>query len=107
MLCRMSDARFTILFLICSSAAVSSAQSPAGFEVAAIKQMDESVPPGQKDLSFVGTAGKPFKITGNRVAVAGTMRALISDAYGIKDYQIAGLPSWADSLRFSVTAKAA
>jgi uncharacterized protein (TIGR03435 family) len=75
------------------------------FDVASVKQLDQSLPPGQYDLSFVGTSGKPFKISGNRVTVGGTLRALIADAYGIKDYQISGTPAWAGNLVFTVTAK--
>ena len=88
------------------SAALVSAQSPSAFDVASVKQLDESLRPGTADLSFVGTSGKPFKISGNRVTVSGTLRALIADAYGIKDYQVSALPDWADTLRFIVTAKA-
>lgn len=79
----------------------------AAFEVASVKQLEQSLRPGEYDLSFVGTAGKPFKIAGNRVTVRGTLHALISDAYGVKNYQISGLPSWADSLLFTITATTA
>ena len=62
--------------------------APAGseFEVASVKQLDRSLQSGEYDLSFVGTSGKAFKISGNRVTVSGTLLALIADAYGIKDY---------------------
>ena len=90
---------------------VSQAQTPAPtprpeFEVASVKQLDQSLLPGQPDLSFVGTSGKPFKISGNRVTVRGTLRGLIADAYDIQDYQISGTPSWAGSLLFTITAEA-
>src|SRR5271170_2238029 len=80
---------------------------PAGseFEVASVKQV-EQLQPGQYDLSFVGTSGKPFKISGNRVTVRGTLRALIADAYNIKDYQISAAPTWAGTLLYTITAKA-
>ncbi|MBZ5580278.1 MAG: TIGR03435 family protein [Acidobacteriia bacterium] len=91
-------------------AALVCAQSPprssTAFEVASLKQLEQSLQPGQYDLSFVGTSGKPFQIAGNRVTVRGTLHAFIGDAYGIKDYQVAGLPSWADRLLYTVTAKA-
>lgn len=87
-------------------AALCGAQSPsAAFDVASVKQLPQSLAPGQYDLSFVGTSGKPFKIGGNRVTVRGTVHALIADAFGIKDYQISGLPSWADSLLYQIVAK--
>jgi uncharacterized protein (TIGR03435 family) len=101
---------FATLCVICwAGASFASAQPqstpPAVFEVASVKQLEESLQPGQPDLSFVGTSGKPFKIVGNRVAMRGTLRALIADAYGIKDYQISAAPSWADSLLFAIAAE--
>lgn len=77
----------------------------AQFDVASVKQLDQALRPGQMDLSFVGTAGKPFKISGNRITVSGTLHALIADAYAVKDYQISALPPWADSLRFNIAAE--
>lgn len=93
--------------VLLASLPVSRAQSapPAAFDVASVK-LERSLQPGELDLSFVGTAGKPFKISGNRVTVTGTLRALIEDAYGIKSYQISSLPSWGDNLRYTVTAVA-
>ena len=78
---------------------------PAQFDVASVKQLDQSLQPGEMDLSFVGTAGKPFKISGNRITVGGTLHALIADAYAVKEYQISALPSWADSLKFNILAE--
>jgi uncharacterized protein (TIGR03435 family) len=96
------------LLICCATAGLMLAQSQpapsAAFEVASVKQLEQSLQPGEYDLSFVGTAGKPFKIGGNRVTVRGTLHALISDAYGVKDYQVSGLPSWADSLLYTITA---
>lgn len=90
-------------------AVIGSAQSPAppsaAFDVASVKQLERSLRPGEPDLSFVGTSGKPFKIVGNRVTITGTARALITAAYDVKDYQISKLPDWADSLLYAVTAK--
>jgi uncharacterized protein (TIGR03435 family) len=77
----------------------------AAFEVAVVKQLEKPLEPGQPDLSFVGTSGKPFQIKGNRVTARGTLRALIADAYAVKEYQVAGEPSWADSLIFVITAE--
>jgi uncharacterized protein (TIGR03435 family) len=102
-------AKFTIICLagwVSLPAGRSQSQaSPAQFDVASIKQLDQSLQPGQYDLSFVGTAGKPFKIAGNRITVRGTLRALVSDAYNVKDYQVTGAPSWAESLLFVITAE--
>ena len=76
------------------------------FDVAAVKQLDQSLPPGQYDLSFVGTSGNPFKISGNRVTVGGTLHSLIAYAYDVKVYQVSGAPGWADSLLYTINAKA-
>jgi uncharacterized protein (TIGR03435 family) len=76
------------------------------FEVASLKQLNESLPPGAQDLSFLGTAGKPFKIVGTRVTLTGTLKTFITAAYDVKDYQIQGLPPWAGTLRFTLTAQA-
>ena len=102
------SASFATICWICGAGAILGlAQSPyAAFEVASVKQFERSLQPGQYDLSFVGTSGKPFKIAGNRVSIRGTLRTLIADAYGVKDYQISVAPSWADSLIYVVTAKA-
>jgi uncharacterized protein (TIGR03435 family) len=100
------------LTLICLAGWVSlaagwgqSSTPPAQFDVASVKQLDQSLQPGEYDLSFVGTAGKPFKIVGNRITVGGTLRALVTDAYNVKDYQVTGAPSWAESLLFAITAE--
>jgi uncharacterized protein (TIGR03435 family) len=104
-------ANFAAICLTCKASLGPGSAQPlvtasAAFEVASVKQFERSLQPGQYDLSFVGTAGKPFKIAGNRVTVRGTLHALIADAYDIKDYQISGAPSWADSLIYVVTAEA-
>jgi uncharacterized protein (TIGR03435 family) len=93
------------LFVLCGALAAQQANPAAEFEVASVKQLEDTLPPGQADLSFVGTAGKPFKITGNSVFLRSTLRNLIADAYSIKGYQILSLPSWADSVLFTITAK--
>lgn len=111
--------RGVVCSLVCCGAAVSFAQATApsvAFDVASVKQLDQSLQAGAPYLSFLGNSGKPFKIAGNRVTwpavqsanpgaiPGGTLRALIADAYGIKTYQISGLPSWADSLLYVITA---
>ena len=76
------------------------------FDVASVKQTATPREPGRPDLSFVGTAGKPVKIAGNRVTLTGTLRVLIAAAYGIKDYQILAAPPWSGTLVYELTAKA-
>ncbi len=91
---------------ICGVGFAQSQSAPStAFDVASVKQLDRSLAAGQPDLSFVGTSGKPFKISGNRVTVGGTLHTLIAYAYNIKSYQISAVPSWADSLLFEITAK--
>ena len=79
-------------------------QTGGEFEVASVKQLDQTLRPGTPDLSFVGTSGKPFHIEGHRVGVKGTLHALIADAYGIKEYQVPAAPGWADTLMYEITA---
>jgi uncharacterized protein (TIGR03435 family) len=102
---RIQTMRNIVLACILISASTAAyGQSTAEFEVASIKQLDESLRPGTADLSFVGTSGKPFKIEGRRVTVRGTLRALIADAYTVREYQVTAAPSWAETLRFEITA---
>jgi uncharacterized protein (TIGR03435 family) len=89
-------------FLICWASA--SAQT-SEFEVASVKQLEQSLAPGQLDLSFVGTSGKRIKITGNRITLRGTLRTLIAEAYGVKEYQVSATPPWAGTLLFEIMAK--
>jgi uncharacterized protein (TIGR03435 family) len=79
------------------------AQAHPEFEVASVKQLDKERE--GPDLSFVGTSGKPFKISGNRITMNGTLHAFIAAAYSVRDYQVSGVPSWADSLMFNITAQ--
>ena len=79
------------------------AQARPEFEVASVKQLDNRQGEGP-DLSFVGTSGNPFKISGNRITVNGTLHAFIAAAYSVKDYQVSGVPAWADSLMFNISA---
>jgi len=78
-------------------------QTSSEFDVASVKQV-ETLRPGTPDLSFVGKSGKPFHIEGHRVGVRGTLRALIADAYGVKEYQVSAAPPWADTLIYEITA---
>jgi uncharacterized protein (TIGR03435 family) len=101
------SASLTALCLIFSASAaliVAQPTSATAFDVASVKQLEQSLQLGQPDLSFVGTSGKPFKIAGNRVTIRGTLHALMADAFGVKDYQISALPPWADRLLYAITA---
>jgi len=86
-----------------SACCVAYGQTTPEFEVATVKQLDRSLEPGAADLSFVGTSGKLAKIAGNRVTLTGTLHTIIATAYGVKNYQVTGAPSWADSLMYTIT----
>ena len=101
--------RLTAVRLLSSGAALMLAgclASAAEFDVASLKQVQ--VPNGNvnaRDLSFVGNAGVPFKVVGNRIMLQGTLRRFIVAAYGVRDYQVTGMPSWSDAVVFNLTAK--
>jgi uncharacterized protein (TIGR03435 family) len=98
--------RITVLACVFVSACCAAyGQTTPEFEVAVVKQLDKSLEPGTRDLSFVGTSGKLAKIAGNRVTLTGTLNTIVATAYGVKDYQVTGSPSWADSLIYTITAK--
>ena len=75
------------------------------FEVATVKPINQSVAPGQYNMTFLGTAGKLIKISGNRVTITNSLRFLIAAAWDIKDFQITGAPTWADTEIYAITAK--
>jgi uncharacterized protein (TIGR03435 family) len=77
----------------------------AEFEVASVKQISRPGERSRVDLSFVGTAGKPFRIEGNRVSIRGNLHALTLAAYDVMDYQITGGPAWESDLVYSIEAK--
>jgi bla regulator protein BlaR1 len=78
------------------AASIAYAQSPPKFEVASIK------PSNSEDRRLL------FNVQpGGRVTVANfTVKKLIEEAYGIKDFQISGGPGWIASDPFDITAKA-
>jgi uncharacterized protein (TIGR03435 family) len=95
--------RNTVLACVFVSACCAAyGQTTPEFEVATVKQLDRSLAPGTRDLSFVGTSGRLAKIAGNRVTLTGTLHTIIATAYGVKDYQVTGAPSWADSLMYTI-----
>jgi uncharacterized protein (TIGR03435 family) len=99
-------ARFAAIYLggLVSVTTVKPAQPE--FEVASVKQLDNPlVRPGETDLSFVGTSGKSIKITGNRISIKGTLRALIAAAYDVRNYQLAATPPWTGTLVYDVIAE--
>ncbi|HXB74485.1 MAG TPA: TIGR03435 family protein [Candidatus Acidoferrales bacterium] len=73
-----------------------SAATPLSFEVASIKP---AAPPVDGRL-MVRMGGDPGRLDYNNVSI----KDLIRQAYGVKDYQISG-PDWMASTRFDVVAK--
>ncbi len=66
------------------------------FEVASIKPSDPSV-----------TGFRIQSAPGGRFIASGvTVKFLIQQAYGVRDFQISGGPSWIDTLKFDLNAKA-
>ena len=96
--------RLILACLLCSAA---HGQTASEFEVTSVKQVNRSLESGRPDLSFIGTAGKPARISGSRVTLTGSLRTIIAAAYGVKDYQVTGVPSWADSLIYAISATTA
>ena len=83
--------RVLLLAIACTLAAMHTlpcaAQPPLEFEVATIKP----APPGPGNTTMKFEPGGRFRATG------APLNALIQLAYGVKDFQVSGLPKWADS----------
>jgi uncharacterized protein (TIGR03435 family) len=95
--------KICLVSLACAATLLAAAPE---FEVATVKPLaDQAVRPGQYNMSFLGSAGKLIKITGNRVTITNSLRFLIAAAYDVKDYQITGAPAWADTEIYAVAAK--
>ncbi len=74
------------------------AQAPQEFEVASIKPSA----PSPMGMMRVGVEMLP----GGRVSMTGvTVKFMIQQAYGVRDFQIAGGPAWIGSDRYDITAK--
>jgi uncharacterized protein (TIGR03435 family) len=88
------------LMLACSLAPrwIAFAQQPArpSFEVASIKPGD----PTSRDVSTLMRPG------GRYTAANATLQMLLSFAYDVRPHQISGAPSWIDSARFDIDARA-
>jgi bla regulator protein blaR1 len=76
-------------------AAVGNAAAPK-FEVASIKPAD----PSARGFRIQTAPG------GRYIATGVTVKFLIAQAYGVRDFQISGGPGWIDSLGYEINAKA-
>jgi uncharacterized protein (TIGR03435 family) len=69
--------------------------SPPKFEVASIKPADPNV--------------RGFRIQtdpgGRYIATGVTVKFLITQAYGVRNFQVSGAPGWTDSARYDINAK--
>lgn len=68
---------------------------PRTFEVVSIQKVE--LPPGQMVFQFMDSdpANRKLRSVGNRFTIRRhTLSDLIVKAYGVEDYQIAGLPNW-------------
>ena len=72
------------------------AQTAPKFEVASIKPSD----PATRGFRIQTAPG------GRYIASGVTLKFLIQQAYGMREFQVLGGPGWADSLRFDINAKA-
>ncbi len=71
------------------------AKLAAKFEVAAIKPSD----PASKGFRIQSAPGGKFIATGL------TVKFLIQQAYGVREFQVIGAPGWTDNERFDITAQ--
>jgi uncharacterized protein (TIGR03435 family) len=79
------------------------ADGEARFEVASIRKTDLASFVGSGKVPPIGVRTLPNGLN----ATMATPRMLIMSAYQLKDYQLVGGPSWVDSDRFDISARAA
>ncbi|MBS1877554.1 MAG: TIGR03435 family protein [Acidobacteria bacterium] len=77
--------------------AQSSGNAPKEFEVASVKQME----PAMGGMMRVEIQLPP----GRFIAKGLTLRLLMQQAYGVRDFQIQGAPGWATTDRYEINAK--
>ena len=105
---------FFAAFIAFCSLLKGSAQEQLSFEVASIKQADTTAPGRVRGVTcrgVDGAVGHPL-LTPNtglgRCRMIGTnVKQLISSAYGVGLDEIAGGPSWVESLPYTIEAAAA
>jgi uncharacterized protein (TIGR03435 family) len=88
-------ARTNLIVLMAYAAACQTVAAQSAFEVASIKPSDAAAHDIQIDLSPGGL------FTAKNV----TVKMLIQQAYGVKDFQISGGPGWLGSERYDIAAK--
>jgi uncharacterized protein (TIGR03435 family) len=83
------------LIILAACTASSQTAAPSRFEVASIKPSDPGAGGTQIGLSPGGTFN----------AKNVTLKALIQNAYEVRDFQISGGPGWLDTQRYDIVAK--
>ncbi len=76
------------------------AAAPLAFEVATIKPSEPITGMGKVMMRF-GVSNDGALVTYSRM----TLRSLVVNAYGVKDYQVTSSASWMDSQQFDISAK--
>lgn len=84
------------LALISSAAAFAQKAAPLEFEVASIKPSD----PNDQRMMFRMVPGGAINLHGI------TLKALVQQAYDVRDFQISGGPGWIGADKYDITAKA-
>jgi len=85
--------RIRVAWVWLLAVAAGSGQTPAGFEVAAIKPADPAA-----------TGTSTHMMRGQLVMENVSLKECVERAFHVKDYSLAG-PSWLDSARFNIVAK--
>ncbi len=99
----MRFSRFLALAGLLSGVAMSQpapAAAPLAFEVATIKPSEPITGMGGKVMVRIGVRNDGAMVSYARMS----LRALVQNAYGVKDYQVSGAP-WMDTLQFDISAK--
>jgi uncharacterized protein (TIGR03435 family) len=86
-----------IRFLILASTAALFAQTPVAFEVASVKPSA----PNQRGYGIVPEPGGGLKVRNAPLAL------IIGEAFAVQSFQLSGVPSWANSARYDIDARAA
>jgi uncharacterized protein (TIGR03435 family) len=90
----------SIVYFVVSATIVGQSPAPLRFEVASIKPAVDFGP------GFSGTGFSRISPGGRLTIEMSPVAALISSAYGLRNYQILGGPDWINTARFNIEAKA-
>jgi uncharacterized protein (TIGR03435 family) len=103
-MCRSITSSIWLISLLTAGAAFAQDTRPSPeFEVALVKL---TAPP-TGDGIFVGVRGGPGSQDATRITyVNESLRNLLTEAYGVRDYQVFG-PDWIDTQRYDIAAKVA